>query len=108
MSEVAERIGTSLQNFSQILQNNDIRTGMLERIAEAVGKPVSFFYGEAPAGSQATASGKSSTAVAGNGNQVNAGAEKFLAEISAQRRVTEQTLEHNGRLLGIIEKLSGK
>ena len=108
MSEVAEKIGISLQNFSAMLAREDVRTSLLERVASAIGEPVSYFYGEAPAGSQATASGRSSTAVAGNGNHVNAGADKFLEEISAQRRVTEQTLEHNGRLLGIIEQLSKK
>lgn len=105
VSAVAEKLGESNQNLFGALKKDDVRTSLVERISEATGIPVSVFYGDTHI---ATASGRSSTAVAGNGNQVNAGAEKFLAEISAQRRVTEQTLEHNGRLLGIIEKLSSK
>lgn len=108
MSDVAERIGVSLQNLSAMLAREDIRTGLLEKIAAAIGEPISFFYGETPAGSQATASGDGSTAIAGNGNKVHEGADKFLTELAAQRGLTEKAMEHNGRLLGIIEQLSKK
>lgn len=108
LSEIAEKLDTSLQNLSAALRKDDIKTSLLEKIAVAIDEPVSFFYGETPAGSQATASGDGSTAIAGNGNKVHEGADKFLTELAAQRGLTEKAMEHNGRLLGIIEQLSKK
>ena len=68
---------------------------------------MSLFYGDT---NIATASGANSTAVAGVGNKVepSAGTDRFLAELAAQRSLTDKALEHNGRLLGIIEQLSKK
>ena len=43
-SEIARRLGMSQQSFNQGLNVPDIRTGLLERIAEATGKPLSYFY----------------------------------------------------------------
>lgn len=47
VAEVARRLGTSQQNLTCALAKDDIRTGLLERVAEAMGRPLSFFYGEA-------------------------------------------------------------
>lgn len=47
MKKVAEKMGTSLSNLSAGLSKDDIRTGLLEEIAEASGLPISLFYGEA-------------------------------------------------------------
>lgn len=49
LSKVAEAIGESRQNFSAALSSQDVKSGLLERVAKAVGKPVSAFYGEAAA-----------------------------------------------------------
>lgn len=99
-SQIAKIIGESPQNLNAALNFDDIRTGLLERIAEAIGKPVSFFYGDT---NIATASGENSTAVAGNGNKVDTKADKFLQEIAAQRKMTERSQDQIDRLLGIIE-----
>ena len=47
VAEVARRLGNSQQNLTCALAKDDIRTGLLERVAEAMGRPLSFFYGEA-------------------------------------------------------------
>ena len=99
-SQIAKIIGESPQNLNAALNFDDIRTGLLERIAEAIGKPVSFFYGDT---NIATASGENSTAVAGNGNKVDSKSDKFLQEIAAQRKMTERSQDQIDRLLGIIE-----
>lgn len=49
LSKVAEAIGESRQNFSAALTSQDVKSGLLERVAKAVGKPVSAFYGETAA-----------------------------------------------------------
>lgn len=49
LTEIASAIGESPQNFSAALSSKDIKSGLLERVAKAVGKPVSAFYGETAA-----------------------------------------------------------
>lgn len=49
LQSVAEKIGMSKQNFRQtalIVEN--IRTDLLEQIAQAIGEPVCYFYNEYP------------------------------------------------------------
>lgn len=47
VAEVARRLGTSQQNLTCALAKDDIKTGLLERVAGAMNRPLSFFYGEA-------------------------------------------------------------
>lgn len=46
INKMAQLIGTSQPNLSSALKHDDVRTGLLEDIAKAMGKPLSFFYGE--------------------------------------------------------------
>ena len=107
VSAVAEKIGESNQNLFGALKKDDVRSSLIERISEVTGIPVSTFYGDTTI---ATASGANSIAVAGNGSKVDAvrATDRFLTELAAQRGLTDKALEHNGRLLGIIEQLSKK
>ena len=43
---VAEILGETPQNFNSMLNAQDIKTGVLERIADAIKKPLYFFYPE--------------------------------------------------------------
>jgi len=103
LTQVAALIGESQQNLNAALSKDDIRTGLLERISEATGLPVSLFYGDT---NIATASGENASAVAGNNNHVNTTDGDFLKELAAQRKLTEKSQEQIDRLLGVIEKLS--
>lgn len=47
VAEVARRLGTTQQNLTCALGKDDIKTGLLERVAEAMNKPLGFFYGKA-------------------------------------------------------------
>jgi transcriptional regulator with XRE-family HTH domain len=44
LNELAERMGVSPQNLQSMLRAADIKTGTLERIAEATNKSLYFFY----------------------------------------------------------------
>ena len=101
--EVARRIGESQQNISAALKSDDVKTGLVERIAEATGLSVCYFYGDAQV---ATTTGDHSPAVAGNNNRVDTIAADFLKEIAAQRQMTDKVLDQNASLLRIIDKLS--
>lgn len=76
ISKMAQLIGTSQPNLSSALKHDDIRTGLLEDIARAMGKPLAFFYGEEfgvvaqiTGSSNATAI-NNSTATAGNDDRL--------------------------------------
>ena len=102
---MAEKLGISNQNLFSLLGKDDVKTSTLERIAEATGLPVSLFYGD----SHFHASlGDHSSAVTGNNIQVNTTTVEFLAELAAQRQLTQKSQEQIDRLLTIIEKISDK
>ena len=76
ISKMAQLIGTSQPNLSSALKHDDVRTGLLEEIARAMGKPLAFFYGE-EYGVVAQVTGSSnacainhSTATAGNDDRL--------------------------------------
>ena len=71
VSKMAELIGTSQQVLASALKHDDIRTGLVEKVAQVMGKPLSFFYGEAY-GPVTQANGNSNTQVANNvaGNDI--------------------------------------
>ena len=59
-SEIARRLDMSQQSFNQSLIVNDVKSGLLERIATAIGVDMTFFY---PADNQnAVAAGDNSVA----------------------------------------------
>ena len=76
ISKMAQLIGTSQPNLSSALKHDDVRTGLLEDIARAMGKPLAFFYGEEfGAFAQVTGSSNAtainnSTATAGNDDRL--------------------------------------
>ena len=76
VNKMAELIGRSQQNLATLLKHEDVRTGLVEDIARAMGKPLAFFYGE-EYGVVAQISGSSnatainnSTATAGNDDRL--------------------------------------
>ena len=103
-NELAAKMGMTPQNLSQLLSKDDVKSGTLERISQASGISIAVLYGEPT--QAATVSGDNSTAVAGNGNQVNAG--KLIDEVAAQRRLTEAALVQNDKLIAIIETITKK
>lgn len=47
LSQLAEDLGMSQQNLSAAFTRDDIKSGLLEKMAKALNKPIGFFYGEA-------------------------------------------------------------
>jgi transcriptional regulator with XRE-family HTH domain len=70
VNKMAELIGKSQQVLSSALKHDDVRTGLLEDIAKAMGKPLAFFYGETY-GPVSQVNGNNNTSVAGNDNTVS-------------------------------------
>ena len=69
IAQIAEMIGTSQQNLASNLKHTDVRSGLLERIAEAIGVPVSQLYGESGGVAQRI-SGNNNTQISGDSNTV--------------------------------------
>ena len=46
-AEIAKLLGTTPNNLNNMLAKDDVRTGLLEGIAEAAHLPISVFYGDA-------------------------------------------------------------
>ena len=46
INKMAQMIGKSQPVLASALKHDDVRTGLLEDIARAMGKPLAFFYGE--------------------------------------------------------------
>ena len=101
-SEIARRLGMSQQSFNQGLNVPDIRTGLLERIAEATGKPLSYFY---PAAS-ATITNESSELHVRNNNGVVSGTNNVSISAGQDtQKLVEILVEANAKKDQQIDKL---
>lgn len=110
MKTVAERMGTSLSNLSAGLSKDDIRTGLLEDIAEASGLPISTFYGET-FGTAQSVIGDNNTQVAGNANNVNTGGGAVLELLKIKDEqllmAMRQTTKAQEQMDRVLDKLVG-
>lgn len=71
INKMAQLLGIAQPNLLSLLKHEDVRTGLVEKVAEAMGKPLSFFYGETY-GPVSQVTGSNNTSVAGNDNTVSA------------------------------------
>lgn len=100
LGDIADKIGESQQNFSAFLKSDNLKSGLLERVAEAMGVTVGYLYGE---GSQvANANGDNSTAIAGNNiqNSECARLTELLAQKEEQLRKTQEQMD---KLIDILQ-----
>lgn len=92
-SELARLLGyDSDQRLHSALKANDVRSGLIEDIARAINKSVSWFYPE----TTKTVATDNGIAVSGNENQITVISEKFIS-------LLEKKDEQINRLLDIIE-----
>ena len=96
-AEVARLMGVRPQTLTIIFASDDVKTGSLERIADAMGVPITYFYGEQGNGS-ISASGHAMVA----NRDVNS-EERSVLVLAEQLSTKDKQID---RLPGIIEKLS--
>nr|DAG17298.1 MAG TPA: hypothetical protein [Caudoviricetes sp.] len=101
-SEIARRLGMSQQSFNQGLNVPDIRTGLLERIAEATGKPLSYFY---PAASATITNESSELHVRNNSGVVSGTNNGSISAGQDTQRLVEILVEANAKKDQQIDKL---
>lgn len=67
LSQLAEDLGMSQQNLSAAFTRDDVKSGLLEKVARILNKPIGFFYGETLGPVQSVGDNNSQvTQVAGN------------------------------------------
>lgn len=94
---IAERLGITAQSLNSCFKGKDVRSNTIERIADALGVKMSFFY---PAdGNSAVATGDSSIAVNNITGNIEAGDTAVL-----QERITmlERLLGEKERLIKVL------
>lgn len=105
VAKIAELIGDSRQNLSNMLSKDDVRTGLVERMSAVTGIPVLEFYG-----------GQSSEgcSVSGENNIVNNGRDQMasdpglIAVLNRQAGIIAEQSAHIGQLLKMVENLTKK
>lgn len=95
LSDIALKLNKSPQAFNEALKAADIKTGLLESIATAIGQDMSFFY-------SSIGSKNNSALVNGNGNSVVSGENNRL-EVSKCQDDLETALREIKHLQEVIE-----
>lgn len=107
-TEIAEIMGITPQALNKILGSDDVKTGSLERIAEAMGVPVTYFYDENGNGNGSISA--SGHAMVANRDVNNNSEERSVLVLAEQLSTKDKQIgikdQQIDRLLGIIEKLS--
>ena len=96
-SAAAAAIGESQQNFSAMLNSEDIKSSIVERLAVALDIPVSELYGEQQ---HAVSINSNNT---NNGHDMNIGGcatlvDKALTEIAEQRKLAQSAIDLANKL----------
>lgn len=89
IAEVARLIGQSRPNLSQALSVKDVKTGLIEKLASALGLPLSYFYGEGMAEPHAIA----------NGNRAIAAVNSTISPEQSEKAVLEEKVRGMQKLL---------
>lgn len=114
-AEIAKRIGLAANNLNNMLAKDDVRTGLLESIAEAANIPISVFYGDSY-----TVNGSNNAT--GNNNTVNLSDDRLLSllvskdeqltmamqQTSKAQQQMDRTQSHMERILDMFCEVKNK
>ena len=110
INKMAQLLGMAQPNLLNLLKNEDIRTGLVEKCAEIMGKPLSFFYGETY-GPVSQVTGNNNTSVAGNDNTVGSPDSKLInLLVSKDEQLTmamKQTSKAQEQMDRVLDKFLG-
>ena len=89
IAEVARLIGQSRPNLSQALSVKDVKTGLIEKLASALGLPLSYFYSE----------GTSEPHAIAHGNRAIAAVNSTISPEQSEKAVLEEKVRGMQKLL---------
>ena len=102
VSEVARRMGVPQQNLASCLNSKDIKTGVLENVAEAIGISPAYFY-TGDNSSSAVANNSPNATVTSN-NQQETVIRIFEKQLDVKDRQIESRDRHIDALTQVILK----
>ena len=102
-SEIARRLNLSQAAFAQMLKVADVKSGLLERIAQVLGKDMSMFYGCTVSATVNT--GDNSGTINAGVCSTNDGEMSLLDQIAYLRRECAKKDDERAKLLDMINKL---
>jgi hypothetical protein len=79
------------QNLHSVLSAKDVRSGLIEDIAEALGKPITWLYGDNS--SSSTTASENGIAVTGDNNNIANISEGFIALLKKKDEQIDTLLE---------------
>lgn len=97
-NEIAERLGITAQSLNSCFKGKDVRSNTIERIADALGVKMSFFYPMDSTNAVATGNGN----VAGNNNVVGSVTIGDAAILQERVTMLEKLLEEKERTIKIL------
>lgn len=111
IAQLADKLSMSQQNLNAVFTRDDVKSGTLEKIAAALGKPVGFFYGETY-GNVSAIAGNNNTSVAGNDNTVGSPDNRLLdLLVSKDDQLTmamKQTTKAQEQMDRVLDKYLGR
>lgn len=105
MSEIANRLGILPQTLYSAFNADDVKSGLLEKLSEALNVPISFFYGDAY-----TITGNN-IVNSGSNNAVNASDDRLITLLANKDEqltmAMKQTAKAQEQMDRILEKFVG-
>ena len=89
VSELARMVGLTQQGMSQALTTKDVKTGLIEKLASAIGLPLSYFYGE----------GNSEPHAIAHGNRAIAAVNSTISPEQSEKAILEEKVRGMQKLL---------
>ena len=108
--QLAEALGMSQQNLSAAFTREDVKSGFLEKIAQALNCPVGFFYAEVSGSPQIN--GSNNTQVLGDSNTVAPSDAALLELLKANSEqltlAMKQTSKAQEQMDRVLDRLEGR
>ena len=97
LNEIAERLGITAQSLNSCFKGKDVRSNTIERIADALGVQMSFFY---PTDGGVSIAGNNN--ISGNNNAVGNVTIGDTAVLHERVSMLEKLLEEQERLIKVL------
>lgn len=99
VTAIANKVGVIPQNVNGWFTSNDVRTGTVEKLAEVLGLPISFFYGEDVSPVVSNVSGNNNATATGNNNTVSSTDDRLLALLLNKDEQLNKAMDQTTRAL---------
>lgn len=114
VTAIANKVGVIPQNINGWFTSNDVRTGTVEKLAEVLGLPISFFYGEDTGSSVSNVVGNNNATATGNNNTVNNSDDRLLTlllnkdeQLTMAMKQTSKAQEQMDEVIAVLRDRRG-